>query len=96
MASSSQSVILQHERRRELAAVLLRGVIEPYDHVPLVAEHIDHLIDEMLRRAARSTDADWERLAADVADRFSYRLSDSAAHQHALSADHLDSAPHHA
>lgn len=69
------SLPLTSDRRRRLAAVVLRGDLAAYDATPKFRVTVDRLIDELLRSAGPSFPADsWDLLADRVIARFAHRL----------------------
>ncbi len=75
------AVMLAPQCRRQLAAVLLRGKLQPYDVSSIFAHVIDSMIDDVLITAAgQLPDTSWELIAQRLIDRFAYRLPTNRAY----------------
>lgn len=69
-------VLLTPDRRRRLAAVLLRGDLTTYDTTPTLAYVIDGLADALLQTNTREhTEESWNGIADQMIDRFAHRMS---------------------
>lgn len=76
MSTTVSSVELTTDRRRRLAAVLLRGDLRSYDSVAAYAQVINDLIDELLCAMTREPeDTSWDVAADRLIGQYAYRVT---------------------
>ena len=76
MSSRTSSIALAPHRRRQLAAVLLRGNLDAYDVHSAMAGIVDRMVDQLVEDALRAQpQLSCDAAAQRVIDQYAYRTA---------------------
>lgn len=73
MSVPPRRVVLTPHRRRQMAAMLLRGKLERYDTLPTFTQVMDRLIDDLVISAVAESIPGWDSIADRLVRQFAYR-----------------------